>query len=103
MLRLYSEGTAIARTDRVIGVFLGISKTTLKTRNSECGINTERKSVPLPVRSPIVLFRLQKISFIAICNCRDEPASPVGLRVERITPKLELFGKATNPGLAKSG
>ena len=40
----------------------------------------------------------QKRSFNANCNWRALPKSPVGKRVEVMTPKVELPGVATRPG-----
>jgi len=40
----------------------------------------------------------QNCSFIANCNCRDEPESPVGKRVDLITPKVVLPTRAVPPG-----
>ena len=40
----------------------------------------------------------QKRNFNANCNWRALPKSPVGKRVEVMTPKVELPGVATRPG-----
>lgn len=46
-------------------------------------------------------YSLQKISFIANCNCRPEPGSPVENRVPVILPKLVLPTAAVRPGFPK--
>ena len=45
----------------------------------------------------------QKISFAAICSCREEPRSPIGKRVAVIRPKLVEPAVAVTPGLLKLG